>query len=118
MCITISVVVYIVVGAWSMAFLLRHHVEYYYYHIIPVLGAGFCDYEMEQTDHGPYNWSETHVHETDQQECVFGPKTGFPKPSYATRTCIGHKQWMDYDSTACLSEAASFLLSIGEVHKS
>ena len=53
---------------------------------------------------------------TDQQKCVFGPKDGdFPEIVFATRTCINHEQWMEYDSTKCLSERSYRLQQLSEV---
>ena len=78
---------------------------------------GFCDRELENTDHGEYTWNETYVGNTDQQKCVFGPKDGFPEIVFATRACIHHEQWMEYDSTACLSERTYRLRRLSKVNR-
>ena len=65
------------------------------------------------TSGGQYIWSETHVGKIDRQTCVFGNKDGFPANS--TRFCMAPEQWMEYDSTAYLSEQTSRIQNLTKV---
>ena len=76
-------------------------------------GSGFCDYEEVSnvdTDHGAFIWNETHVGETDEQVCQFGPEG-----AKATRYC-GPGGWMMYNGKDCTPEATYRLMQLTEVH--
>ena len=87
----------------------------YYYVNIDSLDVGFCNCEKQNTDHSQYIWSETHVGKIDRQTCVFGNKDGFPESANATRFCMAPEQWMEYVSTACLSEQTSRIQNLTKV---
>lgn len=76
--------------------------------------TGFCDSEVEDTDHGKYTWNETQVGTTDEQECTYGNKEE-DSNGKATRYC-GSTGWMDYDGSACISRASYELLLLSKVH--
>lgn len=78
------------------------------------LATGFCDYEEEGNDHGFYKWNETPVGETDEQVCTHGNKPEYPD-GIATRDC-GPSGWMDYDGSACISNATYELMLLSQVH--
>ena len=75
--------------------------------------TGFCDYEEEANDHGFYKWNETPVGETDKQVCTHGNKPEYPN-GIATRDC-GTSGWMDYDGSACISNATYELMLLSQV---
>ena len=77
-------------------------------------GAGFCGYEEESNAHGFYQWNETPVGETDKQVCTHGNKPDYPD-GIATRDC-GPNGWMDYDGSACISNASNELTLLLEVN--
>ena len=77
-------------------------------------GAGFCDYEEESNAHGFYQWNETPVGERDKQMCTHGNKPDYPD-GIATRDC-GPNGWMDYDGSACISNASNELTLLLEVN--
>lgn len=76
--------------------------------------AGFCDYEEESNDHGFYQWNETRVGEIDKQICTHGIKPQY-SDGKATRLC-GHTGWMNYDGSACISNASNELTLLREVN--
>lgn len=84
-------------------------------HTLLPVENGFCNFEVQETDHGIYNWNETMVGHTDEQTCVFGTKVGFDTGK-ATRSCMSHDVWSDYDGDACISEITYRIRQIAEVH--
>ena len=81
-------------------------------HCFFCIESGFCDYEEVSnvdTDHGAFIWNETHVGETDEQGCPFGPEG-----AKATRYC-GHGGWMMYNGEDCTPEATYRLMQLTEV---